>query len=384
MTRTQRRLAIFAGVILALLALGWYATRPKPVAVLVKPVERGTVERSVANTRAGTVEACRRAKLSPSIGGQIARLDIKEGDEVEPGQLLLELWNEDLKARVELARSEARAARARVEAACAQAEVAKREAERLVKLRKTGVSSEEATERAVSVAKARKAECNASVATAQVSAASLKVSEANLERTQLSAPFKGVVAEISGELNEYVTPSPIGIATPPAVDLIDNTCFYVAAPIDEVDAPLISTTLPARITLDAFGDRHFEGRVRRIGAYVLDLEKQARTVDVEAEFIHPQDIKQLLAGYSADVEIILETREQVLRIPAEALMEDARVLVFDAQSNTLVERKIGTGIANWDFVEVREGLGEGEQVVTSIDRAGVAAGAMAVIETPAP
>ena len=64
----------------------------------------------------------------------------------------------------------------------------------------------------------------------------------------------------------------------------------------------------ARITLDAFGKRTFDGRVRRIAPYVTDREKQARTVDVEVEFISPPDDVQLLPGYSADVEILLDTR----------------------------------------------------------------------------
>ena len=128
------------------------------------------------------------------------------------------------------------------------------------------------------------------------------MAQATLDRTRLIAPFNGVVAEINGELSEYVTPSPLGIATAPVVDLIDNTCFYVTAPIDEVDVPNIEPGMNSRVSLDAFGDRRFAGKVRRIAPYVLDREKQARTVDVEVKFTIPSDIRQMLAGYSADVE----------------------------------------------------------------------------------
>jgi len=69
--------------------------------------------------------------------------------------------------------------------------------------------------------------------------------------------------------------------------------------------------------------------VRRIADYVLDLEKQARTVDVEVEFVDPADIEQLLAGYSADVEIILDVRKDTLRIPTEAVMDGDSVYVLD-------------------------------------------------------
>jgi HlyD family secretion protein len=380
MSRSHRRIILLALVLGAAAAAIWYANRPQPVAVLVQAVERGPVEQTVANTRAGTVTACRRAKLSPSIGGQISVLDIDEGDTVEAGQLLLELWNDDLAAQVELATSEAKAAEARAQAACAEAEVAEREARRARQLLKDKLTSEEQADAAITRAKSRRAQCEAALAEANVSRAQIKVASARLTRTRLRAPFPGVVAEITGELNEYTTPSPPGIPTPPAIDLIDNSCYYVLAPIDEVDAPEIRLDMPVRITLDAFGDHAFEGRVRRIGAYVLDFEKQARTVDVEAEFIHAEDIERLLAGYSADVEVILDVKPETLRIPTEALLDDERVLVFAPLTGLLEERTIRTGLSNWDQTEVLEGLQAGEQVVVSIDRTGVEAGVRAVID----
>jgi HlyD family secretion protein len=361
----------------------WYSTRPDPVEVLVRPVERGLVEETVANTRAGTVKACRRAKLSPSIGGQIAALSVREGDRVEAGELLLELWNLDLQAEVELAASETQAAEARALSACLSAEVAQREADRLTRLRRTGVASEEQTDRAQTEAKAARAECQAAEASARVSAAQTRAARAKLERTRLTAPFAGVVAEINGELNEYVTPSPIGIPTPPAIDLVDNTCFYVTAPIDEVDAPQVITGQRARITLDAFARQHFAGVVRRVADYVLDIEKQARTVDVEVEFTDPQDLERLLAGYSADVEVILGARPDALRVPTEAVLEDTRVYVFLPEQGVLEARTVRTGMSNWDYTEVVSGLEEGERVVTSVDRAGVVDGAAVRLDTNA-
>jgi len=70
-----------------------YSRAPNPFAVVLQKVERGTVEASVSNTRAGTVNACRRAKMSPAAGGQIAKLQVKKGQRVKKGQVLLELWD---------------------------------------------------------------------------------------------------------------------------------------------------------------------------------------------------------------------------------------------------------------------------------------------------
>ena len=141
MNRRYIRWIVLVLVIAASAVIVWYFTRSKPVEVVVKPVDSGIVERTVANTRAGTVKACRRAKLSPSVGGQIAKLSIREGDTVKEGTLLLEIWNQDLVAQVQLAQSEAEAARARARAACLKAEVSQREANRLVKLYDKKVAS---------------------------------------------------------------------------------------------------------------------------------------------------------------------------------------------------------------------------------------------------
>ena len=376
--RYVRWFILFLVVASAAVAI-WYFTRPDPVQVVVKSVDRGIVEQTVANTRAGTVKACRRAKLSPSIGGQIAKLPIREGDTVKNGDLLIEIWNQDLAAKVRLEVSEAEAARARARAACLNADVAQREANRIVNLRKTGATSEEKADKAVTEAKALRANCEAAKASALMSKARIGVAKATLARTRLFAPFNGVVAEINGELNEYVTPSPLGIATPPVVDLIDNTCFYVSAPIDEVDVPNIQPGMNSRVTLDAFGDRRFAGKVRRIAPYVLDREKQARTVDVEVKFTIPGDIRQLLAGYSADVEIILDVRESTLRIPTEAVLEGNRVLVYLPDTKVIRERTFKSGISNWYYTEVISGLKPDELVVVNVDRVGMKDGAKAVL-----
>jgi HlyD family secretion protein len=377
-------------VILAILILGgvaaaiWHFTRPQPVAVSVKPVTRGTVERTVANTRAGTVKACRRAKLSPSVGGQIADLPIHEGDRVKEGQLLLELWNQDLKAQARLAQYEVNSARSRSRAACAKAAVAQRNADRLINLRRQDVATEERTDNAKAEAAALQAECQAAQAEIDVREAQVAVVEANLVRTRLTAPFDGVIAEINGELFEFSTPSPLGVPTPPAVDIIDDTCFYVSAPIDEVDAADIRVDMPARITLDAFKSRRFAGRVRRIADYVLDVEKQARTVDVEAAFTDKGDFADLLAGYSADVEIILEVRHDVVRVPSEAILDGRQVFVYQPQPGIVQRREIKTGLANWDWTEVLEGLQPDEQVVVNVDNPDLKDQAAAVLLEEAP
>ncbi|WP_372882797.1 efflux RND transporter periplasmic adaptor subunit [Psychromonas sp.] len=382
MIKRNKHLLIIAVVILVIMLVLVYNTRPKPVLVQVQEAEIGMIEETVANTRAGTVMPCRRAKMSPALGGQIASLLIKEGDQVEQGAVLLALWNDDLKAEVRLAYSEAEAARARAESICVQADIAAKNAKRKTDLGKSRAISEELVDQAVATAKSSRADCTASLSSAIVSKERIGVAEAHLERTLLKAPFSGVVVEVNGEIGEYVTPSPPGIATLPAVDMVDNSCFYVSAPIDEVDAPQIQADMLARISLDAFKDRRFPAKVRRIAAYVLDREKQARTVDIEVIFENPDDMAAMLPGYSADAEVILRMRDNVLRVPTEAIIDKQQVYIFNTAQSTLQLRDVKIGLANWDQTEILRGIEQGEQVVTTVDRKGVADGVLAKIEKP--
>ena len=358
-------LVIFAGV------LAWYKVRPQEIEVAVAQVSRGTVEKIVANTRAGTLKACRKANLSPAIGGQISVLTVDEGDAVKKDQLLLELWNNDLKAEAALIEKEIKSAEARAATSLLEAEIASREAERMQKLVKDNAISDQDVDKAGTEASIRRAAYDAALTEVDARRARLAVIKAQMERTRLVAPFDGIIAKINGELNEYVTPSPAGIATPPTVVLLDTSCFYVIAPIDEVDAPAVEVSMDARVIMDAFGDRHFPARVRRIDPYVLDLEKQARTVDVEVEFVDEEDEEEFLAGYSADVEIIIEVEQDVLRIPTQALLDGSRVFLHQAQMRTIQERTVQVGLSNWDNTQVVEGLKEGESVVISTDKPGL-------------
>lgn len=371
-----------------MLAIGFFAgyrflTREQPIKVTVQAVDRGLVEATVANTRAGTVKARNRANLTPPIGGQIATLHVRKADTVKAGQILLTLWNKDLQAELQLARSETIAAEAAVRENCLMADLAERQAARQRELRTTKATSESKYDEAQATARARRAACEAATARRAVSAARVKATEATLERTILIAPFDGIVAEVNGEVGEYLTPSPPGIATLPAVDLINMQSLYVAAPIDEIDAAQIRPGMAVRISLDAFPKQSFPGTVHSISPYVLEVAKQARTVEIEADFAQNAAPPNLLAGYSADVEIILATRPQVMRIPSEALLGDGSVYLLDPKSKRVERRRVTTGLANWKFTEVSAGLQPGETVVTSIDRQGLADGVLVEVEQPA-
>lgn len=375
------RITIAIAVLVAMgVAAVLFLSRPKPVVVTVTNVELGTVESTISNTRAGTITACRRARLAPRSGGQIAKLSVKEGDRVEKDEVLLELWNADRAAQLRLAQSQRAAAASRRDEVCLNADLAARELQRTRQLKDQGFISEEALDRAVAHAQSGRAACSASDADVRQADSRVAAMRADLSTTLLRAPFAGIVAEVTGEVGEFTTPSPPGIPTPPAVDLIDDTCLYVTAPMDEIDAPKIIVGQPGRISIDAFPGEQFAGHVRRIAPYVMDREKQARTVDVEVEFDDPSQFRTLLVGYSADVEVVLATRQNVMRVPTSALIDGNKLYVLDPTDGTLDVRSVETGLSNWSQTEIVSGLSVSERIVLSTEREGLEQGVLLMTE----
>ena len=379
----MRKLLIAVPLLLGLIAAFWWWSQPQPLPVPLLTVERGPVETLVANTRAGTLKACRRTLLSFNQGAQVSERLVEEGQRVEAGQVLMRLRQDELQARVREVEARLQGLVNQREQRCLQAGLDKRDHERLARLQARQLVAEDRVDQSATRARLSALACTAATLTIQETEANLTLQRALLDQATLRAPFAGIVAEINGEVGEFVTPSPPGIPTPPAVDLIDDSCLYVEAPIDEVDAARVRPGMPVRITLDAFRGEHFVGEVSRIAPFVRDLERQARTVDVEVRFApEPADLA-LLTGYSADVEILLQQQPQALRIPTETLLEGGRVLRYDPVAGVLREVKVRTGLANWRWTEVLEGLSEGERIVASLEQEGLVDGVAALPEDEA-
>ncbi|MGZ4841866.1 MAG: efflux RND transporter periplasmic adaptor subunit [Candidatus Angelobacter sp.] len=375
------RVVVVLVLVLAVAGGFVYYYRPHPVPVVLRTVDRGPVARTIANTRAGSIKACRRSKLALATGGQIGRIYVKKGDHVRQGQPLLELWNADLRDTVRVLEEEVNSTRLHVREICARADLAARDARRAEKLYKDRLVAEEQYDKVASEARAVAAQCDAVGADTQQTRARLQLARTQLSRTVLTAPYSGRVGDITGELGEFTTPSPPGIPTPPAVDLIDDSCYYVSAPVDEIDAGSLRVGMPAIVSIDAFPGSRIAGHVRRIADYVLEVEKQARTVEVEVEFTVPPE-RNLVVGYSADIEVTPEAKDSVIRVPTQAILQSKEVLVYKAATKKLEARPLKTGISNWEYTEVVAGLDSGERVAMSLDRAGVKAGASVTVESP--
>jgi HlyD family secretion protein len=380
-SRTRKQLVILAVILAAGFTLRFTVFAAKPVPISAFVVAPGKVEETVMNSKAGTVKVRRRANLSTEIGGRVVFLGAREGERVKRGELLLRLDDSEYRASLMLAQRAVESAEAGAREACTAAELAVRDYERSRGLKEQGIVSEEILDQLHSNSRAAAARCDAAQAETRRARASVSVADAALRKTELRAPFDGVVVQLSAELGEWVTPSPPGLPIPPIIDILDDSSVYIEAPMDETDAGRLRPGLPVRISLDSYPDQFFPGTVTRVSPFVRDVEGQNRTVDVEAEFTQTHADKTFLPGTSADIEVILNSRDGVLRVPTYALMEGNRVLVVE--KNVLKNRVLKTGLRNWEYVEVREGLRDGDQVALSLDKTDVKEGARVRIEEEA-
>ena len=381
---SRKTIYLFAlGALVALvMLLRWTVFAPDPIEVRVAEVARGTVQSTLTNSKAGTVEARRRSRIAAEIGGRVVEVRHREGAHVTAGEPLIRLAEESLRARLEQTKGGVPVAQARLEDACLRRDRSRRELDRTRRLAEQNVASEDRLDALQYSFDSARVACEAAKAELAQARANLRAAESELSKTLIVAPFDGVVAEVNVEVGEWVTPSPPLLTSPAVIDLIDPTSIYVSAPMDEVDAGAIGTGLPVKVSVDSRPGQSFPGRVARVAPYVLDTEAQNRTLEIEVSIDDPKIAESLLPGTSADAEVILETRADVVRIPTSALLRSEKVLVLE--DGVLVERAVELGLRNWQYAEVKSGLELGETVVVALDSKAVVAGARAVASVPEP
>lgn len=362
-------LGLAAGAVLALRATLF---RPRPVEVEVARVTRGLVEDAVTNSTAGTIKSRRRARVGAERAGRVAAIAQREGAEIPAGTVILTLDATTQRTQLDLARRDLEVARAGLESARAAARGAKQEYDRTAALLKDRLVSQGQMDLATTRKDAADAELSAAEARIRRSDASIRMAQEELGHLEVRAPFSGVITLRFVEVGESVIPGQ-GV-----VEMIAPDSLYCSAPIDEIDIGRLKEGLPARVQLDPYPKLTWHGAVTRVAPIVNDFKEQNRTLEVEVDLRPDPTLPRPKPGTSADVEIILDERDGVLRVPTFAVVEGKRVLL--ARGGRAVTRAVVAGLRNWDWTEIREGLAEGDLVITNLDKQGVKEGAVILVK----
>jgi HlyD family secretion protein len=286
---------------------------------------------------------------------------------VSRDDILLGLDPSTAEKQMQQARKDLDALKAAADAARAQATWARQEHGRTERLLAMGAASKAQMDQVQTRLDAAVADVGAAEARIAGAEASIRLAQNELDHLLVRAPFDGVITQRFVEVGESVIPGQ------PVLEIMSPDSLYVSAPIDEIDIGRLDEGLPARVTLDPYPDQEWMGSVRRVAPYVNDVKEQNRTLEVEVDLFIEASDPHPKPGTSADVEIILDRRNDVLRLPTFAVIEGKRVLV--AEKGKAVSREVTIGLRNWEWTEVREGLAEGELVITNLDKQGVKPGA---------
>lgn len=353
-------------------------------------VERGEIARSVVAT--GKIEPRAKVEVKSKASGIIQSILVDYGQHVRQGQVLIELDKEDLRARVREAKAALLAAQAAEESAAAAYERNKAEAhgpdlpflksnmDRARQLHEQGLIARSAMEEAerqyelafnkqlvahrnVAVTRAEIGRAKAQIAQAQ---ANLDRADEDLRNSTIVSPMDGLVLARNVEAGDAVSSILVlGSQATLLFTLGDVSDVYVLGKVDQADIGRVRLGLPARITVESFKDRVFEGAVTKISPWGEEKDN-ITTFEVRVSIRNPG--QELRSNMSANAEIILEEKPGVLLIPESTILYDrdrnATVEVPDP-SDPKGRRTVAikTGISNGVRAEVLDGLKEGETVI---------------------
>ncbi|MBF8250895.1 MAG: efflux transporter, RND family, MFP subunit, partial [Deltaproteobacteria bacterium] len=188
----------------------------------------------------------------------------------------------------------------------------------------------------------------------------LQLAVVQLGRTYITAPYSGIITELFVEEGELLSLST------PVLEMADESTMEVDAVIDEVDVGKLRIGQDVKLTFDAFKEKQSLGKILEISPYITTTKEQNRTVNIKVGITTGRD--GIMVGMSTDVEVITGRAKGVLYLPTNAIIEKADgQFVFAAEKGVAKEKKIKTGLSNWDTSEVIEGLNERDEVITSLE-----------------
>ena len=382
-------------VIVGLMKLG--SSRSGNRATEVRMEQAGKRDLVAAVTSSGQIEAKSQVSLSSEVTARILKIHVKEGDYVKEGQLLVELDQAQFKGSVDRGEATVAQANASVVQATANRDQAKRTLDRQQALKKVqpDLVTDESVELLDQTYKVASANLKAATAQLQQAEASLKEAKDNLARTMLYSPISGRVVRLAVQEGEVAVPGTFSKETGLLMRIADLSVILAKVKVDETDIVRLAMNDSVSVTIDAFPDTTFAGKVTKIGNSATTATSTGTTadkaVDFEVEVTLTNPPKDVRPDLSMTSRIITSVRKGALSIPIIALT--ARAMpntsgdtkasapiaraagdttkkkqkeqegVFVVTNGLARFRPVKVGITGDEYVEVLDGLKEGETVV---------------------
>ena len=355
-----------------------------------------------AVTASGKIDAKTKVDISADITGRITKIGVKEGDLVRKGQFLLQIDPTQYQAAVSRSEGLVASSQAATLQARANRDQAERALSRAKDLAKSGPNliSPEAVEQAQTAFDVASANYRASQAQLDQARASLREAQDQLSKTRLVAPMDGKVVRVAKEVGEVAVPSTFSSAEGLLVTVADLSVILATVQVDETDVVRLSKGDSVQVTIDAFPDTTFTGRVTKISnsavltATQTSSGSQDRAVDFEVEVTLDNPPTDVRPDLSCTARIVTATRQKVLSVPIIALTvrdnepvpneEGAKQKpgtpapdtaagaskkkdtegVFVVKDGVAHFQPVKVGITGDEYFEITDGLREGETIVS--------------------
>jgi HlyD family secretion protein len=395
----RMKLGLVSGILVALvgipLALSAAKKGNKATDVRIETVGRRNLVSTV--TASGRIDAKTSVEVSADITGRITRIGVKEGDLVQRGQFLIQIDPTIYQAAVSRAEALVASSRAQMVQTQANMDQAQRALTRAEELQRSGSTliSAEAVEQARTAYDVAVANHNSSKAQVEQAQAGLQEARDNLSKTRLVAPMAGRVVRLPVEEGEVAVPGTFSRETALLMTIADLSVVLAKVKVDETDVVRLHMGDSVQVSIDAFPDTTFTGRVSKISnsaqltATATAGGSTDRAVDFDVEITLDNPPADIRPDLSATAKIVTDTRENALALPIIALTvrEDERVPnesvegqpapadtfpgdrkkeaegVFIVRDELAFFQPVKVGIAGEEHFEILSGLKEGDRIV---------------------
>ncbi|MCX7909911.1 MAG: efflux RND transporter periplasmic adaptor subunit [Ignavibacteria bacterium] len=393
--KSKKRRIILAIVILLVISIVVISfvsgNKDEVIKVTTSKVERRTIIQTVSAV--GKIEPETKVKVSSETSGEIIFLGVREGDTVRAGQLLVRIKPDIFETQLEQFKAAAEAAKVQIEIALAEKVRTENELRRVTELYQKEFASKQELELAKANYERALGSYNASLSNYQQALAAYKQMQKSFERTTIYSPINGVVTSLSVEKGEKVVGT-AQMAGTEIMQIADLSVMNAIVEVDENDIVNVKVGDSANIEVDAIPDEIFKGVVVETGhsaiASKLGTQDEVTNFKVKVRFLKPD--RRLRPGMSCNAEIQTQKRENVLAVPLQAVT--VRMEGFTPKSDVIsgeIEKenteqkmfkktppsvvflnekgkakmvKVKTGISDKGFIEIIEGLQEGQEVIS--------------------